>query len=245
MKILDHIPFFLNEAYLYDIVSCHYQIFKKYNLNTENIDNMNKLERNTFIGKLMRNNSNLISFLRTITNDSIDIFIEDNCIDSSDIILRQYDGIITDKYYRETEKNNEGIIPELRCTFQPLIISSDRKSYIAIDENDNITIKGISNKYDYLTKIYRKILKINYANLECIFRNLQKIKDDLYNENNLLYFCIPERDNKFSVYLKYYGITEISKSTIKMLSKNDINIDTYFDLYIKPFTEAITISFLK
>ena len=95
-----------------------------------------------------------------------------------------------------------------------------------------------------MDKIYKKILFINYANKNSIFTSMQNIKDEILSSNNPLLYCIPVENNKFNVFLKQYGQFEVSGTVIKILDTSDIDRKKYFDYYIQPFFDSITVEFL-
>lgn len=243
MKINNNSKLVLRDVYLYDIESCHYTIMKKMNLDVSQITKENKLERNTQIGKMMRNNPRLTSLLRSSTRTIIDDYLRANNLTDEDLLLRQYDGFLTTKTLRITDLN--GIPFNVRKHFHIFISSIDKKYYVAIDGSMETTIKGVPFRYDEMDKIYEDICRINYANKESIFRNLQKIKDEIMTTKNTKLFGIPLKNNKFSIFLKGYGQLEVSKGTLKIMDPDDIDRNKYFDFYIAPFTKSIVVEFVR
>ena len=189
----------------------------------------------------MKDNPKLIHVLRSVTNSTINEYILRNNVKEDDIILRQYDGIITTRLLRET--TNRYIPLELRKTFQHMIISIDRNMYIGFD-GSKTSVKGVPNNYDAMIEVYQRIAKINYMNKSMIFTTLQKIKDDIFTAENPLLFAIPNNDN-YIVYLKKYGESQISENMINVMDIDDIDRERYFDFYIKPFFKSIVKEFSK
>ena len=243
MKINENSKLFLRDVYLYDIESCHYTIMKKLNFDISGIDESNKIERNIQIGKMMRKNPSLTSALRGHTKAIIDSYINANRLRDNDILLRQYDGIIINKTLRITDLG--GIQLNIRKHFLIFVISIERNKYIAIDKNEEVTIKGISHRYEEMDKIYQRICKINYSNKESIFRNLQEIKNHIMTTKNIKLFAIPIDKNKFNIFLKEYGQVEISSTTLKIMDPDDIDREKYFNFYIAPFTKSIVVEFVR
>ena len=241
MQINPNVKLILKEAYLYDIEACHYTIMKKLGMDLTGIDRENKKERNIEIGKRMRDNPRLTSTLRTTTASIIDEYILKNRIEEDEIVLRQYDGIITTKMLRITDIQHVPL--DLRRRYLTFIISIDRKTYISLDSNNEITIKGVAFRYPYMDKIFEKICKINFANKSRIFINLQKIKDSFLKSNDPYLFAIPST-NGYNIYLKGYGQLEVTQSTIKIMDPDDIDKQRYFKFYIEPFTKSITTEYL-
>ncbi len=243
MKINKNVKLILRDVYLYDIEACHYTIMTKLGMDLSGIDRENKLERNIAIGKMMRKNPRLTSLLRNTTRSVIDEYILRNNIKEDDIILRQYDGIIITKTLKET--NIQHIPLNIRKHYQIFICSFDRKKYISFDSEHNTSIKGVAFRYDAMDKIYEQICRINYANKDSIFRNLQRIKDKFMASSRPQLFGIPLKNGKVNIFLKGYGEMEMSPQTLKIIDTNDIDKERYFKFYIEPFTKSIVIEFIR
>jgi hypothetical protein len=188
----------------------------------------------------MRDNPKLTSILRTTTNSLIDEYLVRNEISEDDLIIRQYDGIITKKALKESDQ----FIPlELRSIYQVMIISFNRNMYIANDGTD-VIIKGIPHRYDSIDKIYKEIVRINYLNKESVFRSLQNIKNKILSSDDASLYCIPTSEDKYAVFFKQYGQLEVSKSMARVMDTEDIDKKYYFSYYIEPFTKSITVEFV-
>lgn len=243
MNINPNTKLVLRDVYLYDIEACHYTIMNMLGLDLGGVDAKNKIERNIQIGKMMRKNPKLTSLLRNTTRSVIDEYLTRNNIKEKDIILRQYDGLILKKGFTET--NIHHIPLGVRKWFLIFIISIDRKKYIAYDSDNKVSIKGIPFRYNEIDQIYEQICKINYANKDSIFRNLQKIKDKFMQSSNPKLFGIPLSNGKINIFLKGYGEMEISPRTLKVIDTDDIDKERYFKLYVEPFTKSIVIEFVR
>jgi len=243
MNINKNVKLILRDVYLYDIEACHYTIMTNLGIDLSGVDRDNKTERNIQIGKMMKKNPKLTSILRNTTRSIIDEYILRNNITDDDIIIRQYDGIIITKTLTETDIQHVPL--NIRKHFQIFITSIDRKKYIAFDSEYNTTIKGVAFRYDAIDKIYEQICRINYANKDSIFRNLQRIKDNFMTSNNPKLFGIPLKNGKVNIFLKGYGEMEVSPQTLKIMDVNDINKDRYFKFYIEPFTKSIVTEFVR
>ena len=99
---------------------------KKLGMDLSGLDPNDKMQRNIEIGKMMRDNPRLTSTLRTTTESIIDEYILKNRIADDQIVIRQYDGIITTKMLRIT--NIQHVPLDLRRRFLTFIISIDRKN---------------------------------------------------------------------------------------------------------------------
>ena len=243
MNINPNVKLVLRNIYLYDIEACHYTILKMIGYDISHIDKDDKLGRNTAIGKLMRRNPRLTSVLRSTTKSIIDEYITRNSIKPDHILLRQYDGIIISKPLVET--NISHIPLNKRKEFEIFISSINRKMYIAFDNEHQTTAKGIPFRYDEMNQIYRQICRINYANRDSIFRNLQLIKDKFLNSENPKLFGIPLSNGKVKIFLNGYGEIEISPKTLKIIDTDDIDKEKYFKFYIEPFTKSIVTEFVR
>jgi len=244
MNINKNAKLVLRDVYLYDIEACHYTILTKLGIDMPGIDKNNKLQRNTQIGKMMKKNPKLTSMLRSTTRSIIDEYILRNKITEDDIILRQYDGIIITKTLNETSFLNH--VPlHVRKHYQIFISSIDRKKYISFDSKHQISIKGVPYRYPEIDKIFEQICRINFANKDSIFRNLQKIKDKFIASKNARLFGIPLKNGKVSIFLKGYGEIVISSQTLKIIDTDDIDKQRYFKHYIEPFTKSIVIEFVR
>ena len=241
MNINKNCRLFLNNVYSYDISACHYNILKSMNFDISNIDRDDKLKRNIQIGILMRDNPRLTTLIRSTTESLIDEYILRNKISNDDIVIKQYDGFMSLKPLRVTTDQYMPI--DLQSIYSVFIISLDRTKFIATDGN-KISIKGISHRYDEIDKMYKKVLFINYANKNSVFTSMQNIKDEILSSSNPLLYCIPSGENKFNIFLKQYGQFEVSDTIIKILDTSDIDRERYFDYYIQPFFDSVTVEFL-
>jgi len=207
----------------------------------DSINKYDKKQRNIQIGFLMKDNPKLTSILRHYTKSLINEFILGNNIKHDEIISEEYDGLLITK---PAQIYNQYVDFGLREIYQNLIISNNRNSYIAIDK-EKITIKGIANRYPQMDDYYYKLLKINYSNKQSIFKSLQKIKDDLYNNEDPDLFCIPvKNNNKYEIFLKRYGKMKISETIINMLDVDEIDKNFYFETYLKYFFDSIVINYI-
>jgi hypothetical protein len=229
----------LKDVYSYDIPSCHYIIMKKMGFDMSKIPADDKLERNTQIGLMMRENPKITSMLRTITNSTISEYLTRNEISEDELILRAYDGVITTKAMYETTTQYVPIA--LREMFEILIISSDRQKYIG--RSHRTVIKGISHRYDRMDEMFTKLVTINFASKKDIFETLQKIRDNVVEGNDIDLYCIPVKKDKFNIFLMGYGETEISKGIANLIEVDDIDKERYYDFYLRSFCESITLEF--
>jgi hypothetical protein len=211
-------------------------------IDLEGVDANDKLSRNIHIGKMMGENPRLTSVLREATIKLINDYIALNNIKEEEIILNQYDGFLTQKYLKE---RNLHVPLEIKNIFEVFIISNDRQKYIARDRDGTVVIKGVSNRYEEMDKIYEKIAKINFSIKTAIFNSLQKIKDEVLFSDNPELYCIPSNDkNYYNVYFRQLGKTKISKDAVDLINPSDVDRELYFNNYVRKFTESIVRSFV-
>ena len=72
---------------------------------------------------------------------------------------------------------------------------------------------------------------------------MKNIKDEIMNSQNHFLYCIPAGD-QYNIILKDFGQIEITKSLSRIFSLEDLNREWYFNNYIRPFTESITVEFV-
>lgn len=241
MNINKSCKLFLRDVQSYDISSCHYEIVKRLGYNLSKIPKDDKLKRNIQIGLMMKENPRLTNTLRSITESTISEYLVVNNIKEDDIIIRQYDGFITTKSLRET---NLGLPLDLRPLITYMLISVDRNWYITIDVNNEVSIKGVPYRYEKIDKLYEKLIKINFASKREVFKSLQKIRDEIFYSRDSSLYCIPGGERKYTIFLKNYGEAEVSSTMVKVMDTDDIDKERYFDFYLRPFTESLSIEFL-
>ena len=229
----------LKDVYLYDIPSCHYVIMTKMGFDMSKVPKDDKFERNKQIGLMMKGNPKITSMLRNITESTISEYLTRNEISEDELILRAYDGVITTKSMTETTTQYVPI--ELREMFDTLIISSDRQKYIG--QSSRTVVKGISHRYPMIDSMFAKLLSINFASKKDIFETLQKIRDMVVEGNDIDMYCIPVKKDKFNIFLRGYGETEISKGIANLIEVDDIDKERYYDFYLRSFCESITLEF--
>ncbi len=229
---------FLKDVYLYDISACHYIILDQLGFDMSLIDRDDKLKRNTQIGLLQKENPRLTTVLRTTTISIINEYIRVNNIKPEELILKAYDGIITTR--RLTETTDMYIPIDMQKYYEYMLISFDRQKYLA-KTYDKISIKGVPHRYPEMDDMLRKLLNLNFANKVSIFKGLEDIKDKILNSNDAKLYCIPIGKNKYSIFFKGYGETQVSKTMIKILDTEDIDREKYFELYLRTFCESIVL----
>jgi len=225
---------------VYDIEACHYTILKNKGFDLSQINPEDKLGRNIAIGQLMKDNPKISLLLRTTTESIINDYINVNNIKDDEIVIRQYDGLLLT---RKLDVTNLGHIPlDHRETLYNFISSINRNSYIALNQDGKLKVKGVAHQYDAMNEIYRDICKsLDLLSKDSIFPRLQQIKDEFFTTDDAGLFGIPTKENKYNIFLKGYGELEVSKSTLKIMDTNDVDREKYFRHYIDPFTKSMVV----
>lgn len=235
----------VRDVFSYDIKACHYNLLVKFGYDMTYIDKENKLKRNIQIGKIMRDNETIKSRLRETTTKIIDDYIAFNEIEESDILIRQYDGIITTKRLMETEKS---ILPlAMQNRYDIVLISIDRGKYIAFDNLRNrVKIKGVPNLYDGIKEYYRKLIKIvDIENKSGVLSNLDKFKISFDKEQDLNVFAIPVDEDEVEMIFKSFGQIKIKKNTLYYLDDEEIDKNFYYDFYLHSFVQSVVLEILS
>jgi len=232
--------FFLNDVYSYDISACHYKILESLGFDTSSLDRNDKEKRNIAIGKMMGENPVISAMLRTTTESLISEYINRNSLKEEDVIIRQYDGFLTKKTLYDTDQ----YLPlELKDVFTKMIISTNKDKYIATTQKKTV-VKGVANYYDAIEEFYCKLFNINFLSKTDVFNNLKRIKEQFFECENSKVFCIPYDEFFNIVIFKSYGSIKVSKQISKMLDPTEIDKEQYYNIYLKPFIQGITIDFI-
>jgi len=243
MQLNPNLPLVMRDVLIYDIEACHYTILKNKGYDLSHIDPEDKLGRNIMIGQMMRDNPRITSLLRGTTESIINDYININNIQDDEIVIRQYDGLILTRPLHVT---NIGHIPlEQRQVLGTFVTSIDRKSYIALDNNKEVKIKGVAFRYKAMDEIYKKLCLMLDVNKNSLFTRLQKLKDEFFESENPVLFGIPVKNEKFNIFLLGYGELEVSQSTLKIMDTDVVDKERYFKFYIEPFTKSIVYENLK
>jgi len=237
MQLNPNLPLILRDVLIYDIEACHYTILNNMGYDLSHIDPEDKLGRNVMIGQMMRDNPRITSLLRGTTESIINDYINENNILENEIVIRQYDGLLLTRLLSVT---NIGHIPlEHRDTLRMFVSSIDRKSYIALNSNNEVKVKGVAFRYPEMDNIYQKLCLMLDVNKTSLFTRLQKLKDEFYESEDPRLFGIPVKNGKFNIFILGYGELEVSQSTLKIMDTDDVDRDRYFKFYIEPFTKSI------
>jgi len=165
----------------YDIKDAGFSIIIKNNLLDKKeilkIDNMTKLEKNIYIGKLMRKIPSLsVNILNQLESTRKD-FILKNKIEDDEILYIKKDSICTINKKCETTNIN-GIIFKNKNNYSSYINLNGIEFYYKSD-GDEITVKGISDDIvqfhnDFLLNDIKKILRFSEGCTSISIKNILK-----------------------------------------------------------------------
>jgi hypothetical protein len=235
----------LRDVFSYDIEACHYNLLKTFGYDISKIDQHDKTKRNIQIGKIMRDNETIKTRLRETTNRIIDDYIQFNQITEDDMIVRQYDGIITKKRLVETEKS---VLPiALQNRYDIVLISIDRGKYIAFDNlRGKIKVKGVPNLYDGIKTYYKKLIRIvDIENKSRVLDNLENLKQSFYKEDDLSVFAIPASDEEVEMIFKSFGQIRVKRNTLYYMADDELDKTFYYDFYLHSFIQSVILEILS
>jgi len=236
----------LRDIFSYDVVACHYNLLKTFNYDVSNIDENDKVGRNIQIGKIMRDNESIKTRLRETTNRIIDDYIAFNELGEDDIIIRQYDGIITSKRLIETEKSVLPIV--LQNRYDIFLISIDRQKYIAFDNLKNkVKVKGVPNLYNGILKYYNRLIRIvDIESKSRVLENLENMRSEILNENDINVFAIDtDNEDEVDMIFKTFGQLKIKRNTLYYMTEDEIDREFYYDFYFHYFVQSVLLEILS
>jgi hypothetical protein len=235
----------VRDVFSYDIVACHYNLLEKFNYNMINIDKNDKLKRNIQIGKIMRDNESIKTRLRETTARIIDDYISFNELREEDIIIRQYDGLLTTKRLMETEKSVLPIVMQNR--YDIFLISIERGMYIAFDNlKKRVKVKGVPSMYEGIQKYYEKLVRIvDIENKSRVLDNLDKLKKSFYDETDMNIFAIPVDENDVEIMFKAFGQIKVKRNTLYYMTEDEVDKEFYYDFYLHSFIQSVVLEILS
>lgn len=243
MKVSETCPLFLTDLHLYDFEACYWNILKRMDYDLDNIPFENKKERNIAIGKLQSQDPRLAQHLYKVAEDLVSEFIYRNELNEEDIVVRQRDGLITKKRLEETTLPS-GIEFKKRASLSFIIIARDRRKFLYRDQDGKIVVKGVPFLYDEMRQYFQRFSSLNFLSKRTLCSQLQSLRDDL-EKQSVATFCIPNEDESVSIFLIGEGQIVLSKRSIRLISKKNIDFNRYFDHYFRPFTESLFIELIR
>lgn len=233
--ISDKCRLVLQDLYFYDFKSAYPRLLDSIGWDFEDVDLDNKEERNIFIGKSQRGNQNLSSFLMDSVGKLLYFYLQENGVNESEIIVTQRDGFILSRSLQVTDTL---LKLDFRKFINLLIISPDRKKYIAISEDGSVDVKGIKNYYNSLDKIYREFGNLVLYNKSSLFKQLERLKTRILNEDNKFYMVKVGGKN---IVQTMDGPIEVSSD--KYFKSESVDKEKYFDHYFKEFFQSLMLEF--
>jgi len=235
----------VRDVFSYDIVACHYNLLEKFHYNMTNIDKGDKLKRNIQIGKIMRDNESIKTRLRETTARIIDDYISFNELREEDIIIRQYDGLLTTKRLVDTEKSVLPIV--LQNRYDIFLISIERGMYIAFDNlKKRVKVKGVPSMYEGIQKYYEKLVRIvDIVNISRVLDNLDKLKKSFYDETDMNIFAIPVDENDVEIMFKAFGQIKVKRNTLYYMTEDEVDKEFYYDFYLHSFIQSVVLEILS
>jgi len=235
MPINDECDLVIQDLFFYDFRSAYQRIMSSIDWDFSEVDIDNKEERNIRIGTDQRGNENLSSFLIDTVTSILDWYLIQNGLDKSNVIISQRDGFILNTKLFKTD----GFMNlDFRGIVQLLIISPDRKKYLAVMD-DRVDVKGISNRYSKLDKVYDRFRFLNLYDRSVLFSQLQVIKNLIMDETDKEFFLIPHGEDV--AIQSFSGPVIVSGPESFVI--DDVKKELYFKHYVKEFIDAIFLHF--
>lgn len=226
----------LSDLYFYDFKSAYPRLLSSIDWDFKDVDMQNKEERNIAIGMAQRGNRNLYSFLSSSVEGLLQYYLTENEVADEEVIVSQKDGFILTRLLHNTE---DFMNLDFRGIIDLLIISPDRKKYLAVMD-DVVQVKGISNFYPALLKIYSKFKNLNLYNKSSLFLQLERIKADVLTCTDKSVFMVEIGDN-YVIQLVNGSQSQVTSE--EAFSVHDVNTRKYFDHYFKEFLQSLFIEY--
>jgi hypothetical protein len=236
MEISKNCPLIISNLFSYDFSACAYNLLKSIGWDLSNIEFDNKEKRNIQIGLLQRDNEKLAKFLTSSINNLVDYYFKINNIKTENLIVRAKDGFIINKKMAILDHT----MPiDLRSLISKIIISSDRKKYLAIHVNGNIEVKGIRNK-PVDVSFYKLFRNLSFSTNRNLLSGIENIRQAILNSENILWFTTID-DNNYIVPILGSGMLKLNRSSLQLIDPEEIDKTFLWDEYIWPFARSILI----
>lgn len=236
MEISKTCSLVLTTLFSYDFSACAYNILKSIGWDLNNINFENKDERNIKIGLLQRDNPRLATFLLDSITNLVNHYFTTNDIREKNLIVRARDGFIIDK----TMSIIDNTMPiELRSIISKMIISTDRKKYLAVHNDGIVEVKGIRNRTMDVS-FYNLFKNLEFSTKRSLLIGLERMRQTILNSDNILWFTIKDNDN-YNVPIIGSGILRVNKSSLQLIDTDEIDKYFLWEEYIWPFARSILI----
>jgi len=234
MEISKSCQLVLTTLFSYDFSACAYNILKSIGWDLSNIGIENKEERNIKIGLLQRDNPRIAKFLLGSITNLVDHYFVINDVTEEDLVVRARDGFIIKK---KMDIINQTMPIDLRSVISKIIISTDRKKYLAIHTNGNIEVKGIRNKTADIS-FYNLFKNLNFSTKKNLLVGLERIRQTILSSENILWFSTRDNDN-YNVPIIGSGILKLNRASLQLVDPDEIDKHFLWEEYIWPFAESI------
>lgn len=228
-----NVPLLSFDLFFYDFSACYPRILKSLGFDLNGIDLNNKKERNIYIGRLQRDHPELSSYLRNTVTELLNYYKLKNNLTNNNIVVEQLDGFIVNKELKENKSSFLDL--DFRGYVDFLILTPDKKKFLYCLDNE-IYVKGISNLYDNLWKVYNKFLNLNFFDKVSLYKQMEQIKTSVLNCVDKDFFKIKIDEKKF-VIQTIDGQRSISGNVDFDINK--LNKRKYFDHYFFEFLQSI------
>jgi hypothetical protein len=225
---------FINrDLYFYDFKSAYPRIMGGIDWDFSSVDLNDKEGRNIQIGLSQRDNENLSSYLINTVTSMVDYYIKRNGLkEEEDVIVTQRDGLITKKSLLITD---ELMKLDFRGMIQLLVITTDRKKYLSVRDDNKVEVKGVQNVYDELFIIYNRFSNLNFFDKKVLFSQLHAIRKAVFKIEDKKFFMIPF--NEEIVVQSLNGPRVVSGELA--FSIKDIDKLKYYNHYFREFVESV------
>lgn len=230
-------PLVLHDLFFYDFKSAYPRILETIGFDFGDVDLDDKEARNKAIGLAQRGNERLSAFLIESVTQLLNFYLTENGLTDDDIIISQRDGYILKKLLFDSTKVME---LDFRGHINLLIITPDRKKYLAIHDDGKIDVKGLRNYYPGLEKVYKMFSRLNTFNKSILYKQLEMIKKEVFSIRDKEFFMVEIGGNKY-VQTQKHGVLEVASPQVVKL--DSIDRQKYFDHYFKEFLQSIHLEF--
>lgn len=249
MEIVKNKDFYYNEnqslvsenIYEYDITRCFANILKHNNI--ADLMELDKLQANITIGKMVKNDPKLYDFLRDTTRAIMGNFVYDFNIQLNDVVALERDGLTLTKYITKSHKIFNHYTIELKNKWDMMIKNpTEDRQFLLIGE-DRVRAKGVHNKpvgfEDFLYKHLYPI--INTINKNIIYDKISLMEKEFFNCNNARLFAIPiKNSNKYKIILMDKEL-ELNGDYLDSTNINNLNVfrKKYFFELLMPYLGSL------
>jgi hypothetical protein len=228
-------PVLLSNLYEYDFQACVYNILKNINWDISDIDKNDKRNRNIKIGLMRRENKVLSNYLERTTENLIDYYLTRNNIKPQMVVLRLKDGVVLTEPMKIL---NETMPLDFRGVISKLIFSIDKRKWIKIYANGNISVKGISNKF-VSKDAFKMFSKFDYTNKHRLISNLEGFRKFILFGNKNKYWYMMKEGDEYVVPILGVGEMKFNNEDIDKICIDDIDRSFLWNDHIWPLVCGI------